>query len=151
MPDDARPVFVYGTLADPARADAVLDDWRYDGEAVLEGCRRVEGRYPTLAPGGDTRGRLLRTPELDALDAYEGVDDGLYVRVAVPLVGAVGVPEGSLASAGPASGRSVAWVYVGDPDRLDVPANWPGEGPFAARVRRTCRSGDVAVRRFPEG
>ena len=118
MPDDPRPVFVYGTLTDPARTDAVLDDWRFDGAAVLEGCHRVEGEYPTLAPGGTVRGRLLATPDLAALDAYERVAEGLYVRVAVPL-----------------DDGGAAWCYVGDPARLAAPVDWPGEGSFADRVR----------------
>lgn len=123
-------VFVYGTLTDPDQVEGLLDDWRYDGPAVLDGLHRVGGRYPTLAPGGRTEGRLLVTPQLDALDAFEGVDAGLYVRVAVPLV------DGDR-----------AWVYVGDPDRLDAPADWPGEGPIADRVRRYLESEAVAVRR----
>ncbi|MFB6353352.1 MAG: gamma-glutamylcyclotransferase family protein [Halobacteriales archaeon] len=141
-------VFVYGTLAAPSRADAVLDDWRDDGPAVLDGCRRVEGRYPTLAPGGETPGRLLVTPELDKLDAYEGVDDGLYVRVAVPVVGDEGVADRIVRSAGqPGAGGAEAWVYVGDPDRLDASAAWPGVGPFEPRVRREIRRRGVVVRR----
>ena len=130
MPADPRPVFVYGTLRDPGRADAVLDDWRFDGDAVLEGCHRVEGRYPTLAPGGSVGGRLLVTPELDALDAYERVADSLYVRVAVPL-----------------AGGDTAWCYVGDPVRLDAPATWPGEGPLAERVRAGLERAGATVRR----
>lgn len=124
------PVFVYGTLADADQAQALLDDWRFDGPAALDGLHRVEGRYPTLAPGGRTEGRLLVTPQLDALDAYEGVDAGLYVRVGVPLV------DGDR-----------AWLYVGDPTRLDAAADWPGEGPFADRVRRSLETEGVRVRR----
>lgn len=125
---DPYPVFVYGTLADAEQAAAVLDAWQYDGPAVLEGCHRVTGRYPTLSPGGETAGRLLRTPDLLSLDAYEGVDDGLYVRVDVPIAD---------------GGR--AWIYVGHPDRLDATATWPGEGPFADRVRRYVTAADVRV------
>lgn len=124
------PVFVYGTLTDRTRAEALLDEWRFDGAAVLEGLHRVEGRYPTLAPGGQTEGRLLVTPQLEALDAYEGVDAGLYVRVGVPL----------------ADGDR-AWLYVGDPTRLDIPVEWPGEGRFADRVRAYIGAEGVRVRR----
>lgn len=124
------PVFVYGTLTDSRRVESILDDWRFDGGAVLEGLQRVEGRYPALAPGGRTEGRLLVTPQLEALDAYEGVDTGLYVRVGVPL-----------------EGGDRAWVYVGDPDRLDAAADWPGEGPFADQVRRHLDIASVRVRR----
>lgn len=130
MTADPTPIFVYGTLTDAAAVDALLDEWRYDGEAVLDGLGRVDGRYPTLAPDGSTAGRLLVTPELERLDAYEGVDRGLYVRAAVPMV------DGDR-----------AWVYVGHPDRLDAPAAWPGDGPFADRVRAYVGDESVQVRR----
>lgn len=150
------PVFVYGTLTDAERVDALLDDWRFDGHAVLEGCRRVEGEYPTLAPGGRVAGRLLVTPALDALDAYEGVASGLYVRESVPVRGGGERIAGSQVSSDERSesdgvsgvrsepearrgakrnGGGKAWLYVGDPARLGAPASWPGDGPFAARVR----------------
>jgi gamma-glutamylcyclotransferase (GGCT)/AIG2-like uncharacterized protein YtfP len=125
-------VFVYGTLTDPSQAGAVLDEFAYVGAATLSGLHRVEGRYPTLAPSGRVAGRLLRTDDVDALDRYESVETGLYVRVSVPLDGAVD------------SAGSEAAVYVGDPDRLDAPADWPGEGDFGARVRRYVR--EQAVR-----
>ncbi|MFB6194660.1 MAG: gamma-glutamylcyclotransferase [Haloplanus sp.] len=114
-------VFVYGTLTEPERVATVVDSFVFVGAAVLDGCHPVAGRYPTLAPGGETAGRLLRTPEMDALDAYEGVERDLYVRASVPRT----------------DGGTVA-VYVGNPDALDVDESveWPGEGPFADRVRR---------------
>jgi gamma-glutamylcyclotransferase (GGCT)/AIG2-like uncharacterized protein YtfP len=114
-------VFVYGTLTDPERVASVLDSFVFVGGAVLEGCHPVAGRFPTLAPGGETAGRLLRTDEVGALDAYEEVDSGLYVRVSVPRT------DGGTAA-----------VYVGDPDALGCtePVAWPGSGPFAARVER---------------
>jgi gamma-glutamylcyclotransferase (GGCT)/AIG2-like uncharacterized protein YtfP len=114
-------VFVYGTLTDPERVAEVVDSFVFVGGAVLEGCHPVDGRYPTLAPGGETAGRLLRTDEIDALDAYEGVDSGLYVRVSAPRT----------------DGGTVE-MYVGDPSALDPaePVEWPGTGPFAERVRR---------------
>jgi gamma-glutamylcyclotransferase (GGCT)/AIG2-like uncharacterized protein YtfP len=128
-------VFVYGTLTDPAQAGTVLDSFEYAGGARLEGCRRVEGTYPTLAPGGSVDGRVLRTEEIDALDQYEGVDRSLYVRVPVPVADADGTPD---------SASTVA-IYVGDPAALDAPADWPGEGPFRERVRRGLDSHDVRV------
>ena len=123
-------VFVYGTLTDEERADRVLDDYRFRGSARVEGLERVDGRYPTLAPAGSVDGLILRTDDLRALDAYEGVDRGLYVRVAVPR------PDGAPVA-----------TYVGDPDRLGVGAavEWPGSGPFAERVRRYLRTNGVAV------
>ncbi|MFC7019933.1 MULTISPECIES: gamma-glutamylcyclotransferase family protein [Haloarcula] len=124
-------VFVYGTLTDPATAASVLETYTYRGSATLAGLHRVDGRYPTLAPGGTADGRLLWTPEVTALDAYEGVDRGLYVRVSLPRADT--------------TGQRVE-CYVGDPAALDAPVEWPGTGPFADRVRRVCRSEDVGVR-----
>ncbi|WP_255194539.1 gamma-glutamylcyclotransferase family protein [Natronobeatus ordinarius] len=124
--------FVYGTLTDSERVAAVLEGLEYEfaARATLEGCHRVDGRYPTLAPGGSVEGRLLAVDRsgLEAVDAYEGVDAGLYVRIAVPLEG----PDESLEA-------DSAWTYVGRPDRLGVAdrVTWPGSGPFADRVRRT--------------
>lgn len=111
-------VFVYGTLTNPDRIRSLLDRYEPCAEATLHGLHRVEGRYPTLAPGGRTRGRLLRTPEIARLGAYEGVGNGLYVRVSVPL------SEGGTAE-----------CYVGDPEPLGADAAWPGTGPFEERVR----------------
>jgi len=114
-------VFVYGTLTEPDRVGSVVDSFVFVGGAVLEGCHPVSGRFPTLAPGGETAGRLLRTDDVAALDAYEEVDGGLYVRASVPRT----------------DGGDVA-IYVGDPDALDAAESvtWPGSGSFAARVER---------------
>ncbi|GAB6862774.1 gamma-glutamylcyclotransferase [Haloplanus litoreus] len=124
-------VFVYGTLTEPERVSAVVDSFVFLGAAVLEGCHPVAGRYPTLAPGGRTAGRLLRTDGVDALDDYEAVDEGLYVRVDAPRT----------------DGGTVA-VYVGDPEALasDEPVTWPGDGTFEERVRRYFADGSAAVR-----
>lgn len=121
-------VFVYGTLTNPERVAEVVDSYAFVGPAHLHGLHLVEGRYPTLAPGGEAAGRLLRTDEVDRIDGYEGVDDGLYVRVSVPQT----------------AGDDVA-VYIGDPERLDADATWPGEGPFAARVRSFLERSEVRV------
>ena len=121
-------VFVYGTLTTPDQVATVVDSYAFVGPALLHGLHLVEGRYPTLAPGGEAAGRLLRTDEIDRLDAYEGVDSGLYVRVSVPR----------------ADGGEAA-VYVGDPDRLDAAVDWPGSGPFADRVRAYLADADVSV------
>jgi len=112
------------------------------GPATLTGLRLVEGRYPTLAPGGETAGRLLRTDEMAALDEYEGVGEGLYLRESVPL----DAPE---------SHPSRAAVYVGDPDRLGADATWPSDSPsadrgFAERVETYLEGADVRVRLTPE-
>jgi gamma-glutamylcyclotransferase (GGCT)/AIG2-like uncharacterized protein YtfP len=130
-------VFVYGTLTNPAQVAEVVDAYVFVGPAVLEGLHAVEGRYPTLAPGGQVAGRLLRTESISALDAYEGVESGLYVRVSVPVEtdGASDAPE------------SVG-VYVGDPAQLDVreSVRWPGEGPLRERVTRYLTDHAVSIR-----
>ena len=124
-------VFVYGTLTDETTARSVLDDFEYRGSAELLGLQRVDGQYSTLGPGDSTTGRLLWTPETDALDRYEGVDRGLYSRLTLPLEqhGRTGTVE----------------VYVGDPDVLGAPVEWPGEGRFDERARRYCETQDVRV------
>jgi gamma-glutamylcyclotransferase (GGCT)/AIG2-like uncharacterized protein YtfP len=113
-------VFVYGTLTEPERVADVVDSFVFLGGAVLVGCHPVAGRYPTLAPGGETAGRLLRTEAVAALDAYEGVPE-TYVRARIPRTD---------------DGR--VDVYVGRPSAVDSdsPVDWPGDGPFARRVRR---------------
>lgn len=126
-------VFVYGTLTEPNRVGELLDSFVFVGPATLVGLRLVEGRYPTLVPGGETAGRLLRTDEIETLDAYEGVDDGRYVRVTVPLDAPDDHPEEAV-------------LYVGDPDRLDADATWPGDGGFRERVRSSLDRADVVVR-----
>ena len=132
-------VFVYGTLTAPERATAVLGDgsqYEFVGPATLEGLHRVDGRYPTLAPGGSVDGRLLAVDDagLERLDRYEGVDSGLYVRVAVPA----------------ATGRDDrCWVYVGDPARLDADVTWTGSGSLRERVQRVVLRRSVSVR-YPE-
>ncbi len=131
-PRPDRPVaFVYGTLTDADRAVAVADDHEFRGRATLSGLHAVEGEYPTLAPGGTVAGRLLWVDDLAAVDAYEGVDEGLYLRAAVST----------------ADGGAV-WTYVGDPARLGVDdaVDWPGDGALSERVAAYVREHDVRVR-----
>ncbi|MEF8826163.1 MAG: gamma-glutamylcyclotransferase family protein [Halapricum sp.] len=97
-----------------------IKEFEYEGSATLSGLHRVEGKYPTLAPGGRVEERLLRTDEIDRLDAYEGVDSGLYVRVSVPVEGP--------------GDRESAAVYVGNPTTLDAPDLWLGPESFPACV-----------------
>ncbi|PSQ18610.1 gamma-glutamylcyclotransferase [Halobacteriales archaeon QS_8_69_26] len=155
-------VFVYGTLTDPDRARAVLDDgFEFGPDATLVGLRRVEGRYPTLAsptdasrrdgggPGDDretgtdepsVEGRILRTDRVGVLDDYEGVDRGLYVRVRVPV-------HGDQCEERTWDGADGAAVYVGNPDRLGIEGvEWPGDGGFGDRVREYVTDGGVEVR-----
>ena len=119
-------VFVYGSLTDPETVAEVVDSYAFVGAAVLEGLHPVRGQYPSLAPGGETGGRLLRTEAMAELDAYEGTDDGLYVRVSVPKVDTDGEVVGEVG------------VYVGNHDRLGVVEDvaWAGDGPLRERVER---------------
>ncbi|MEF8801450.1 MAG: gamma-glutamylcyclotransferase family protein [Halolamina sp.] len=131
-------IFVYGSLTEPEQVGQVVDSFAFLGPAVLTGLHPVQGESPTLAPGGKTGGRLLRTAEVAALDSDERVDDDLYVRVSVPLIRDEGEGEGTVE------------VYVGDPTRLGVeePAVWPGSAevePFSDRVERYLREQDVQV------
>ncbi|WP_255194798.1 gamma-glutamylcyclotransferase family protein [Halorarius litoreus] len=124
-------VFVYGTLLDPHQALAVVPDATFGADATLDGLHAVEGDYPTLAPCGEVEGQLLSTEQMDALDRYEGVDDGLYVRVTVPT-----------------DAGGSAEVYVGDPERLhsEESVAWPGDGSLTERVTRYIDSADVVLR-----
>jgi gamma-glutamylaminecyclotransferase len=143
-------VFVYGTLTDPDRVAEVLDeprDWSFVGDATLHGLHRVDGRYPTLAPGGRVHGRLLETDAIAALDAYEGVDRGLYVRVRVPHADSDEVDDREGDGGGVDDESGGVAVYVGDPDRLGVDAavGWPGGADLDRRVRRYVEANDVVV------
>lgn len=145
-------VFVYGTLTEPEQVEAVVDSYAFLGSAVLMGLHPVQGEYPTLAPGGKTGGRLLRTADIDAIDAYEGVPDGLYTRLSVPV---------ERAESGPSDDErdeiaAEAAVYIGDPARLGVADDvvWPpveptgrnvGETTFAGRVRAYAQQHAIRV------
>ena len=130
-------VFVYGTLTDPDQTATLLEDgpseYEFGSTAVLEGVHRVDGHYPTLAPGGSVEGRLLVVDEtaLERLDQYEGVDRGLYTRVAVSQID-----------------QQPVWTYVGDPERLDVDLDtpWPDGPSFRAAVRSYLDRTETAVR-----
>ncbi|WP_266079454.1 gamma-glutamylcyclotransferase family protein [Haladaptatus caseinilyticus] len=123
-------VFVYGTLTDTDHVESVVETFEFVDDAILSGMHRVDGTYPTVAPGGETKGRLLETPDTTMLDSYEGVERGLYVRVTVPSeVGEVA-------------------VYVGEPGQLGVEdaVSWPGDGSLEQRVRRYIRKQNVRIR-----
>lgn len=122
------PFFVYGTLTDAGQVDRLLDDWSFGPDARVDGLHRAAGRYPTLAPGGSVSGRLLETDDVATLDAYEGVDSGLYIRIELPR----------------ADGGS-AFVYVGDATRLNADAEWPGEGDLRTRVERYLSGNKVVI------
>lgn len=130
MCESRQLFFVYGTFTDSNRLARVLDDWTDEGPAVLDGLHRVDGEYPTLAPGGQTSGRLIGTREGDRLDRYEGVSQGLYIRVDIPV----------------AAGGSAA-VYVGSPAKLAAPGDWAGDGSFSFRVTSYLAENRVIIRR----
>ena len=133
-------VFVYGTLTDRERLSTVVDRYQFGPPAVCQGLRRVDGRYPTLAPGGQTSGRLIATSELDALDGYEGLDRGLYCRVSVPL----SVDE----STDPPFAAETAELYVGSPRLLGVADEvaWPTSGALEHQVTQYIESNPVRIR-----
>jgi len=95
-----RRVFVYGTLTDRAVTRRILEETTDAGAATLVGLARVTGAYPTPVPTAESAGTtgdeptvagrflLVDDAGLAALDAYERVDDGLYVRVPVPIASA---------------------------------------------------------------
>lgn len=136
-------VFVYGTLTDPDQVSTVVDQYTLGPPAVCEGLQRLDGQYPTLAPGGRTDGRLLATPELALLDSYEGLDRGLYCRVSVPLS-----TDGPTTTTTSPFSAETAEVYVGRQRLLGVetPVGWPGAGGFEQRVQRYVDSHSVRVK-----
>lgn len=177
-------VFVYGTLTDPDRVETVLGGPRnasegsretppagtdetpsaeataheFVGRATIDGLHRVDGEYPTLAPGGSVEGRLLEVTDdgLSAIDAYEGVDRGLYVRAGVPVAGGEATVNADAMADGEVTGEvdakadagEIAWTYVGDPIRLGVEdrIDWPGDGTFETRVSNYVSDETIVVR-----
>ena len=90
-----KHVFVYGTLVDPRRLKEVLGH-APRGEVVrarLRGYRRVTTpayEYPFVVedPDASVDGLLvmdLAAPELESLDTYEDVAEGVYCRVPVEV------------------------------------------------------------------
>ena len=125
-------VFAYGPLTEPAVVGRVLDSFVFVGAATLTGLRPVEGERPTLVPGGETAGRILRTDDLAPLDASERVGTGRAVRMAAPFVAPDGYP-------------ATVSLYVRDPDRVGADATWPGAASFATRVKTYQTGCDVRV------
>lgn len=97
------PIFVYGTLTSD-EAHPLMADARRLGEATTTGTLwAMPQGYPALLASGAGRvyGELvapLPAETLAALDAYEGVDEGLYERVVLLVDG----PDGPV--------RAWAWV-----------------------------------------
>ncbi|MXV63073.1 gamma-glutamylcyclotransferase [Natronorubrum sp. JWXQ-INN-674] len=159
-------VFVYGTLTDPEQVATLLGngsgEYEFVGSATLEGFHRADGEYPTLLPGGRVEGRLLDVDEqaLERLDRYEGVDRGLYVRVAVPRSDGCGDRDrdgdGDGDGDGDKSGnrdrdgsREPVRIYVGDPARLGVDADvpWTDGRSLRGAVQQYVESGNIVINR----
>jgi gamma-glutamylcyclotransferase (GGCT)/AIG2-like uncharacterized protein YtfP len=111
-----KHLFVYGSLTDPRTVDRVLGH-AHRGErfrARLAGYQRVQHAaygYPFLVArdGAEVEGVLLMdlgARELEILDAYEEVDQGLYVRAPV---------EVEVWGCGPRSAHMQVETYVGGP------------------------------------
>ena len=45
-------VFAYGTLTDADRAAAILDEFEFCGDRILDGLHRIEGTFPPRASVG---------------------------------------------------------------------------------------------------
>ena len=141
-------VFVYGTLTDPNRVSELLTNYTFGPAAVCHGLRRVDGRYPTLVPGGQVAGRLLSTTEVDRLDGYEGVDRGLYCRVRVPRRSPHGSRTGDRShSDQSAFAADTVDIYVGDPTALGISGTvgWPEAEGFGQSVNTHIETHSVQV------
>jgi gamma-glutamylcyclotransferase (GGCT)/AIG2-like uncharacterized protein YtfP len=95
-------LFVYGTLRAGGSADELLAGCDRVAQATVAGTLYdIDGQYPALVLAGQGRveGEVWRCPvdRLPALDAYEGVDDGLFRRVGVQV------------------GEYACWTYVAGP------------------------------------
>ena len=112
-------MFVYGSLVDPRRLKEVLGH-PARGEVLrarVRGYRRVSAptyEYPFVVPDADASvdGLLLMhltPPELESLDAYEDVAEGVYRRVPV---------EVETWGCGPSSACVRAWTYAAGPALL---------------------------------
>lgn len=116
-------VFVYGTLKRGGANHGLLRGQRFLGEArTAAGLTLYSlGEYPGMVPdAGDGDGVIGELWEVDdaclyGLDALEGVDEGLYARVAIPL-------------AAPAdAGEVQAYLYrPGIAGRPRLGSTWPG-------------------------
>lgn len=137
-------VFVYGTLTDREQVSTLLTEFTFGPSAVCHGLQRVDGRYPTLVPGGEVTGRLLSTPELDRLDRYEGVDRGLYCRVRVPLESASSDVSDSDHSV---FDIETAAVYVAEPSKVGVgpEVGWPEAEGFSQSVTTYLGTNSVRI------
>lgn len=95
------PFFAYGTLTDEALVTGLLEHpVQAEAARLLDfELLEIEGfGYPTVfaAEGEDVEGRLYRGltgEDLRRLDAYEGVEEGLYRRATARVAVAQGEPR----------------------------------------------------------
>ncbi|MGQ0816225.1 MAG: gamma-glutamylcyclotransferase family protein [Gemmatimonadota bacterium] len=85
-------LFAYGTLREKGAASSLLRDCERIGTATIGGVLYdIDGQYPALVRYGTSpvAGEIWRCPNelLASLDAYEGVDDGLFRRVGAEVGG----------------------------------------------------------------
>jgi len=105
----ALPLFVYGTLLAGGARSGLLSGLRRQPARVRGHLFRMPAGYPALelADDGDVHGELLAAPAdrvLELLDLYEGVHEGLYMRIQVRAI--IGLQS------------ERAWAYVMDEPRL---------------------------------
>lgn len=108
MPVD-KPVFVYGTLKRGQAQEALVGPGRRTEAIVRGSLYAMPAGYPalTLRGTGSVHGELVEIADprvLRMLDLYEGVDEGLYMRVEVEAV--VGLR------------RVPAWAWIMNDPRL---------------------------------
>ena len=85
-------LFAYGTLGENGSASSLLRDCVQIAPARVGGVLYdIDGEYPALVMYGTSpvEGAIWSCPTelLPSLDAYEGVDDGLFRRVGVEIDG----------------------------------------------------------------
>ncbi len=120
-PGDAHfHLFVYGTLRTGGESNHRLEECEFVRTAAVDGTLYdIDGQHPVLMLYGGTRieGEIWRCPagQLVPLDAFEGVDRGLFRRVGVLVDG------------------TPCWTYVAGPafahkltpDRRIPSGRWP--------------------------
>lgn len=105
-----QPLFVYGTLMRGEERDGLLREFEARPAHTLGRLWRAPAGYPALAfdpRGQPIAGEVVRIDHpslLMVLDLYEGVGEGLYSRVTIPVQ--------------TNDGTEMAWAYVMDPLQL---------------------------------
>jgi gamma-glutamylcyclotransferase (GGCT)/AIG2-like uncharacterized protein YtfP len=96
------PLFVYGTLLADAPQAGLLAGLARRAATTNGRLFRMPQGYPALVPGseGEVTGELVASPgpRLGLLDRYEGLAEGVYRRVVIPVRSAGATLE--------------AWAYV---------------------------------------